>query len=319
MRVDFIEENKKSNKIKVTLLIVSAIIFIACCSALGIYFAKEYKYSLMKETVVNSYNDLIKQNTSEVEMKNEINIDNSQQIKEQQEQTEVKKSTTNNKIPQYTAEAKEKMHNIYSTPTKIAYLTFDDGPSEAVTPLILDLLRKENIKATFFTLGMNVDSHPELVKREYEEGHYIANHGYTHNYAKIYKNKDSVLAEYRKTEESIKKALENEEYNSHLFRFPGGQAGGKYATIKKQAGKLLNENDISFIDWNCLNGDAEGGANTKEKLIGYIKKYSKDRNNLVILMHDAASKILTYETLPDIIEYLREEGYTFDNFYSIMQ
>ena len=90
MRVDFIEENKKSNKIKVTLLIVSAIIFIACCSALGIYFAKEYKYSLMKETVVNSYNDLIKQNTSEVEMKNEINIDNSQQIKEQQEQTEVK-------------------------------------------------------------------------------------------------------------------------------------------------------------------------------------------------------------------------------------
>ena len=318
MKIDYMEYEEGSNKLKVTLLVISAVIFVACFSILGIYFAKQYKYSLIR----------VKQNTS-YNIKNESNIEeNSKNISENIIENNISRpeqdveeiiETKNVKIPKYTEEAKEKMHTIYSTPTKIAYLTFDDGPSEAVTPLILDLLKKEDIKATFFTLGMNVDTYPELVKREYEEGHYIANHGYYHNYAKIYKSTDTVLAEYKKTEESIKKAIENEEYNSHLFRFPGGQAGGKYAKIKKQAGKVLNDNDISFIDWNCLNGDAEGGPNTKEKLISYIKKYSKERNNLVILMHDASSKILTYETLPDIIEYLRGEGYTFDNFYSIMQ
>ena len=103
-----------------------------------------------------------------------------------------------------------------------------------------------------------------------------------------------------------------------MFRFPGGYTGGKYIKVKEEAGKLLNENDISYIDWNVLTGDAEG-ANTKEKILKNIKKYTKDKGNIVVLMHDASSKILTYETLKDVIDYLKNEGYTFDNFYSIMQ
>ena len=80
----------------------------------------------------------------------------------------------------------------------------------------------------------------------------------------------------------------------------------------------MNDNNISYIDWNVLTGDAEG-ANTKEKILKNVEKHIKDKGNIVVLMHDSSSKILTYETLKDVIKYLREQGYTFDNFYSIMQ
>ena len=201
---------------------------------------------------------------------------------------------------------------------QIAYLTFDDGPSEAVTPLILDLLKENNIKATFFVLGSRVEKNPSIVKREYEEGHYIANHGYSHNYSKIYSNINNVLEEYEKTEQCIKKAIENEDYNSYLFRFPGGLAGGKYSKIKKKAAKLLEEKNIAYIDWNALTEDAVGTP-TKESLIKKLKSTVKNKKSVVILMHDASDKILTYETLPDVINYLKEQGYTFDNFYNIMK
>lgn len=97
-----------------------------------------------------------------------------------------------------------------------------------------------------------------------------------------------------------------------------GFEGGKYVQIKKEAGKLLNKNNISYIDWNVLTGDAEG-ANTKDKILNNLKKYVKNKGTIVVLMHDSSSKILTYETLKDVIDYLRNEGYTFENFYSIMQ
>ena len=210
------------------------------------------------------------------------------------------------------------MKTIYQGEDKVAYLTFDDGPSQTVTPQILDLLKQEDIKATFFVLGKQVKANPSLVKREYEEGHYIANHGYSHEYGTIYKSVDSVLSEYNRTETEIQKAIGKKDYHSHLFRFPGGYYGGRYYAVKKKAAKELNKNDISFIDWNALTSDA-AGANTKEKIIKNLKGTVKDKNKVVILMHDAAGKILTYETLAEVIQYLREQGYTFDNFYSIMK
>lgn len=110
-------------------------------------------------------------------------------------------------MPVYSEEAKNRMNNIYSSEEKIAYLTFDDGPSKSVTPLILDLLKQENIKATFFVLGARVDLNPSIVKREYEEGHFIANHGYSHIYSNIYASTGAVLDEYNKTRSSNKKCI----------------------------------------------------------------------------------------------------------------
>jgi len=208
--------------------------------------------------------------------------------------------------------------NIYDgTEGKRVFLTFDDGPSKAVTPHILDILKKYHIKATFFVLGNRVKSNHSLVKREYEEGHYIANHGYSHRYSKIYASSKDVLKEYNKTESEIKKALNNTNYSSHLFRFPGGSIGGQYSKIKKEAKKELKNQQIAYLDWNALTSDA-AGANTKEKILKSLKKTVGNHNNVVILMHDAPDKILTYETLEEIIQYLQGKGYTFKNMYDLM-
>lgn len=222
-----------------------------------------------------------------------------------------------NILPVYSEEAKQNLKNIYHSEAKTVYLTFDDGPSKSVTPLILDLLKNENIPATFFVLGSRVELNPSIVKREYEEGHFIANHGYSHIYSNIYSSKEMVLEEYNKTKDAIQRAI-GFSYDGHLFRFPGGATGGKYHDLKKEAKALLEENQIGFIDWNSLSGDA-AGAKTREALIENVKKSAGDKNVVVILMHDAGDKILTYEVLPEIINYFREKGYGFQNFYHIMK
>lgn len=216
-----------------------------------------------------------------------------------------------------TTDIREQINNIYVSDTKRVFLTFDDGPSKSVTPLILDLLKQENIKATFFVLGSRVNINPDLVKREYEEGHYIANHGYSHVYGEIYQNAQTVLDEYYRTEEAIKNATGNVNYNSYLFRFPGGSVGGKYSQIKEEAKVLLNDNSVAYIDWSSLSGDAEG-KNTTEELLSYAIETIGDKNSVVILMHDASDKILTYEMLPSLIAYLRENGYEFKNIYDLI-
>lgn len=311
MRIDLIEVVPKNNKIKVIVIFVMAILFIAIFSMLGIHCAKQYNAKIIakRKTKVNNNASIINQGVKYDNKNNKgelvVGIEDREQVK-------------TSLLPAYTENSKKNMKNIYNEKTKVAYLTFDDGPSTAVTPLILDLLKEQNIKATFFVLGSNVKKNPDIVKRAYLEGHYIANHGYSHNYSKIYDKAKNVLVEYNKTEKAIQEAIGNSQYSSHLFRFPGGYTGGKYAKVKKEAGKLLNENNISYIDWNVLTGDA-AGANTKEKIIKNIKSHTKDKGNIVVLMHDASSKILTYETLNEVIDYLRSQGYTFDNFYSIMQ
>lgn len=300
MRIDVIEVKPKKYKRKVILIFIIAISVIAIFSALGMHFAKTY--NLIAKRKENLHNIVLVKDEKEEDI-----IVN----------TEKRNQGKNKLLPIYTENAKKEISNIYNTRTKIAYLTFDDGPSQAVTPLILDLLKEQNIKATFFVLGTNVNKNPDIVKRAYIEGHYIANHGYSHNYSKLYSKPENVLSEYNKTEKAIQKAIGNSEYSSHLFRFPGGYTGGKYEKIKQRAGKVLNENDIAYIDWNVLTGDAEG-ANTKEKIMENVEKYIKDKGNIVILMHDASTKILTYETLNEVINYLRNQGYTFDNFYNVM-
>ena len=90
---------------------------------------------------------------------------------------------------------RERIERLTSEKEKIAYLTFDDGPNESITPKVLDILKEQDVKATFFVIGKNVKEHPEVVKREYEEGHYIANHGYSHNNKNLYKSDKDFIEE----------------------------------------------------------------------------------------------------------------------------
>ena len=218
----------------------------------------------------------------------------------------------------YFEQFKENVKHIYKSEEKRVFLTFDDGPSKTVTVQILDILKKNNIKATFFVLGNRVEINPDVLRREYEEGHYIANHGYSHDYAKIYEKNTNVLDEYLKTEQCIRDALENSEYSSHLFRFPGGSVGGKYAEIKKQAIGLLEDNGATYLDWNALSKDAEGNFD-KDKLIQNVISTSNGKNSIVVLMHDTGAKKSTVEALQSIIDYFIERGYIFKNMYDILE
>jgi peptidoglycan/xylan/chitin deacetylase (PgdA/CDA1 family) len=216
-----------------------------------------------------------------------------------------------------TQEGIENLKQIYKAETKQVFLTFDDGPSKKVTIPILDLLKSKNIKATFFVLGSRVELYPEIIKRAYDEGHCIANHGYSHKYSQIYNSANSVLEEYNKTNQAVKNAVQNQEFNTNIFRFPGGSVGGKYQNIKTEAKKLLEENNIATVDWNALTGDTEG-LKTEEELLNRLKETTQNKTSIVILMHDSGDKSYTYDSLPKVIQYLEQEGYKFRSLNDII-
>ena len=343
------EVNEKGKKIKQIIIYVIILLSVLCCSIFaGVKVAQLYKVGEIK----NKSSEIIKQGKNQVKINRNIsnndNAENTQvecnELKENSVENiilnvventatvtnEIKNEYTNNTIDSNsndtntsTSNTKDysnfvkKVDNIYNGEEgKRVFLTFDDGPSKSVTPHILDLLKFHNIKATFFVLGSRVKLNPDIVKREYDEGHYIANHGYSHKYSSIYAKPENVIEEYNKTEAEIRKALNNQNYSSHLFRFPGGSIGGEYNKIKKSAKKQLKEKQIAYLDWNALTSDA-AGANTKEKILKNMKKTVGNYQNVVLLMHDAPDKKLTYETLEDVITYLTEKGYSFKNFNNI--
>lgn len=222
------------------------------------------------------------------------------------------------KIPILTNQGKENIKNIYHSEKKRAFLTFDDGPSTNTND-ILDILKQNNIKATFFVLGIQAEIMPETTKRIFEEGHYIANHGYSHIYSHIYSSPEQVLKEFNQCNQIVANTIGIPEYNSHLFRFPGGFYGGKYQKIKDQAKQILEQNDILHVDWNALTGDSEKVNPSEEYLMNNLQKTTDGKNSVVILMHDSKAKRITVDILQQGIQFLREQGYEFENFYSIIK
>lgn len=241
-----------------------------------------------------------------------------QEEKEQQKKKEEEEKARQAKMPKLTEIGRTNIDNIYKSDNKRVFLTFDDGPS-GVTTQILDTLKQENVKATFFVLGSNVKALPNVVKRIYDEGHYIANHGYSHVYSTIYASPQAVLEEFNQCNDAVKEAIQVPEYNSHLFRFPGGLVGGKYAVIKNEANELLKQNEIMHVDWNALTGDAETNNLSIDFELQRLRETTEGKNSLIILMHDAQAKKTTADALPNIIAYLKEQGYKFESFYNIIK
>lgn len=201
---------------------------------------------------------------------------------------------------------------------KVAYLTFDDGPSETVTPKILDILKKENVNATFFVVGKNVDVHKELLKREASEGNAIGIHSYSHNYHYLFpENKidsKNCIADFEKTNMAIKNVM-GENYEVRALRFPGGLMSWRVNDPQgaQAVEEAIHEREWYQIDWNCLSGDAEGNSpKNAEQLYEEAVKTIGTREKAVILMHDEESKLATAEALPKIIQYLKQQGYEFE-------
>ena len=125
------------------------------------------------------------------------------------------------------------LDDLYHVEEKVAYLTFDDGPTKIATPKILDILKEHQIHGNFFVIGYRVKEFPDIVKRAYEEGHFIANHTYSHKNTKLYQSKDSFIEEILLADEAISNAIGVKNYHSHIFRFPNGSQSKNYATAKR--------------------------------------------------------------------------------------
>lgn len=193
---------------------------------------------------------------------------------------------------------------------KTAYLTFDDGPTKSVTPLILDTLRKYNVKATFFQLGKMIEANSDMAYRVHEEGHLIANHSYAHEYSELYASEESFMAEVEKTQALITSIVGDDQMK--LFRFPGGSYNaGSYGEKKQNYKKALEEKGYFYCDWNALSKDSEGAKKDAAQLLECVKETVGTQEDVVILMHDANGKKATAESLGDVIEYLLSQGYQF--------
>lgn len=186
--------------------------------------------------------------------------------------------------------------------TLICYLTFDDGPSYSITPQILDVLKNQGVKATFFVIGSLAEENSNIVKKAFDEGHYIANHTYSHKYNEIYSNEESFIEEVKKGAKVIKDITGHE---TNLFRFPGGSFG------KAEYIELIESNGYDYVDWNALNGDAESLNVSEYTMMKKLKESMYGQNPLIVLMHDAATKQTTVDALPEIIRYISEQGYEF--------
>lgn len=194
---------------------------------------------------------------------------------------------------------------------KVCYLTFDDGPTISVTPELLDILRRYNVKATFFMTGALLEENPQIAYRVYKEGHTLANHSYRHNYSYLYESEENFIREISDTHEKICEITGKKNYPK-IFRFPGGGFNsGSYGEVKQEYKKTLERLGYRFADWNSLSGDAESRSPVASALVNRVKTSSAGKEDLVVLMHDSATKKVNIEALPQILDYLIGEGYTF--------
>ena len=187
---------------------------------------------------------------------------------------------------------------------KIVYLTFDDGPTHNNTPRILEILRKNNIKATFFVIGHN----SELYKTIVDEGHTIALHTYSHNYKQVYASEEAFFNDLYKIRDSV---FEATGVDAKITRFPGGSSNAivKKAILRKIIDRL-NEEGFVYHDWNCDSTDASGAKRPVDVLIKNAT--SCNANKINILMHDSSAKTTTVDALQGIINSYRQRGYDFE-------
>ena len=191
----------------------------------------------------------------------------------------------------------------------IIYLTFDDGPSSNITPKILNVLRKEDVPATFFELRPASYDY-DLTRRVINEGHSLALHGFSHTYGEIYKSKKT----YHENLDKLQK-LFYKEFGvwCTVSRFPGGSSNhvsGFSKGVMTKITKKIHKWGYHYFDWNVSSGDA-GIAYTENAVYRNVIAGLRKNQENVVLMHDAAPKTYTLKALPRIIKYGKKHGYKF--------
>ncbi|WII38298.1 polysaccharide deacetylase [Paenibacillus thiaminolyticus] len=188
-------------------------------------------------------------------------------------------------------------------PDKVVYLTFDDGPS-IHTKDVLDILAKEQVKATFFVLGQHAKRDQEMVQTIAEAGHAIGNHSYNHEYKELYGSFREFWRQIRETGKVLEDILG---YEPRLVRAPGGTAMNfdkQYFELMQQAGYLVH-------DWHVDSGDSKRRGVPAKEIVSSVKQGALLKET-VVLMHDGSGHGETVKALPEIIRFYKDKGYTFD-------
>ncbi len=189
---------------------------------------------------------------------------------------------------------------------KVIYLTFDDGPSDRVTPKILDVLKEEKVPATFFIIGKHAETRKYLLRREINEGHTVAVHSYSHVYKDIYSSPEKLIEDIDKCNEVIKGATGRP---SAIYRFPGGSFG-----LSQRLINAVTERGLRYVDWNASTRDAEFTDPTPEQIVSASITTAANPERIVLLAHDSTTKTATAQALKGIIRHYKELNYTFASF-----
>lgn len=268
-----------------------------------------------KEDLKMKVEELIAEKTELENKIKELSIQKTTTVAES-EQTEEYKQELPNKEKKPSKQSKQpatnQNDNEKSNNKKIVYLTFDDGPS-ANTIQILDILKENNIKATFFVNGNT--SMKEVYKRIVDEGHSIGNHTYSHNYKSIYSSVEEFVSDMNKLNDFLEETVG---IRPVIIRFPGGSnntVSKKYGedNIMKEIVRKVVNMGYQYFDWNVSSTDAEKVKQDKDVIVSAVLEGAKNKDKAIILMHDSAPKTTTVEALPEIIEGLVKQGFKFDS------
>ncbi len=209
-----------------------------------------------------------------------------------------------------TVERKVNITKKTQTTPGIIYLTFDDGPSNSITPKILEILKKKNIKATFFVIN-HEDNLNYLIKQEDQDGHTVALHSYTHSYQTIYQSSEAYFNDLNQIRDKVYKITGK---YSNIIRFPGGSSNTiskKYHLgIMTQLSNEVTTKGFHYFDWNVDCQDGAGVRDSNKIYQNVINNLSKTKEN-VVLMHDFENNYGTLNALESIIDYGINNGYQF--------
>lgn len=190
------------------------------------------------------------------------------------------------------------------------YLTFDDGPSDRVTPRVLDTLKAYNVHATFFIVNYG-ESGKALIRRMIDEGHTVAIHGYSHDYAAIYKSDEAFMQNIYRLRDRLRSDFG---YEAAIIRFPGGSSNTvsrQYSMgIMSRLAQRVQAEGFTYFDWNVSSGDAAGTPASSGQIYNNVTSALRHGRSNVVLMHDAGAKGTTADALPDIIRYCLANGYS---------
>ncbi len=188
----------------------------------------------------------------------------------------------------------------HSDSVKKVYLTFDDGPIPEITEWVLDLLERENIKATFFCIGDNIRKHPEIFQKVIAKGHSVGNHTFNHLNGWKTQTKNYVH-NFQLCREIIEKFTGN---TTKLFRPP-------YGKIKSSQARIIQKSGYKIVMWDIISYDFDQNTTAEECFQNVIKNV---QNGSVIVFHDSIKAWPNLQlALPKVIQELKNQGIEFEN------